>query len=263
MACEVLLAHAAGWKRIELYARFDQTITDEARGMFRELVQRAAEHEPIAYLVGKKEFYSLEFQVDQSVLIPRPETETLVEVVFDHLSAAGNQSPHVLDIGTGSGCIAIALLKQLPEATAVATDNSADALAVAQRNAEQHDVAGRITLLETNTVDDVPREPQFDAVLSNPPYVTETDYRELAPAVRDFEPRSALTDGDDGLSFYRAIAQHAGDMIKDNGIVAVEIGYDQREAVGELFNEHGSWKQIGTWKDRVEGHDRVIMFTAS
>ncbi|MGB0716202.1 MAG: peptide chain release factor N(5)-glutamine methyltransferase, partial [Phycisphaerae bacterium] len=234
-----------------------------ARTTFRELVQRAAEHEPIAYLVGKKEFFSLDFEVDKSVLIPRAETETLIEVACDQLKADELESPSLLDIGTGSGCIAITMLKQMSQATMIATDISADALAVAARNADKHDVSDRLTLMETDGMQGLPADQRFDAVLSNPPYISRDEHEQLDASVRDFEPRCALTDDADGLSFYEKIAGQAASWLSPQGFVAVEIGFGQTDPVTSIFLEHGPWAHKGTWKDRVEGHDRVLMFTTA
>ncbi len=262
LASEVLLAHAAGCRRIDLYARFNDTIPPEKTAVFRELIRRAAEHEPIAYLVGEREFFSLPLAVGRGVLIPRPETETLVECVLDHLRAAGRAGARLLDLGTGSGCIAVALLKQLPEALATATDVSAAALATTEANARRHGVADRLTPLEASGLTlpaGTAPEGGFDVVVSNPPYIAESAMAGLAPTVRDHEPREALTDGADGLSFYRLLAEGAEAVLAEGGVVAVEIGADQAPAVRAIFESTG-WTLVSSRRDRVTGRERVMMW---
>jgi len=263
LACEVLLAHAAGCRRIDLYARFDKVLEGTSLERFREWVRRAAAHEPIAYLVGEKEFFSLPFRVTPDVLIPRPETETLVECVIDHCRAAGLTLPRVLDLGTGSGCIAIAVLVQLRGAVAVATDDSGAALDVARFNAERHGVSERLTLLEADRLA-LPKEAVpdggWDVLVCNPPYVAASAMDTLAPTVRDFEPQAALTDGHDGLSFYRTMAANAARLLRPSGVVMVEVGDGQATAVIDIMATSRGWLHQGIWKDRVMAKERVLAF---
>jgi release factor glutamine methyltransferase len=259
----VLLAHALDCRRIDLYARFEQVPGAEAVASFRDLVKRAADHEPFAYLVGEKEFYSLRFKVTPDVLIPRPETETLVEVALDHCRARGLDAPHLLDMGTGSGCIAVAMLAQLPVSTAVASDVSSEALAVARQNAESHGVADRVTFVQADRFDlpgDQSSPQMFDLILSNPPYVGEGEVPSLPANVRDHEPREALTDGADGLSFFRDFGERAADFLKPGGVLIVEVGAGQAARAIELIAASGRLVHTKTTKDRVVGHDRVITF---
>jgi release factor glutamine methyltransferase len=266
LAAEVLLAHALGVSRIALYAGFEQEPSPEKLGLFRGLVKRAAAHEPIAYLVGEKEFFSLPFFVSQSVLIPRPETETLVEVAIDSCKDRSLSDPRLLDLGTGSGCIAVSFLKQMPDASAVAADLSAEALEVAGRNAERHSVADRCVLVEADKLDlpaSVTDAGGFDLILSNPPYVPHAAFEELDANVRDFEPGMALTDKDDGLSFYRSFAAGAPDHLNPGGILIVEVGADQASDVVEVVTGGGRLVHRTTIKDRVVGHERVVVFELS
>ncbi len=259
---EVLLAHAAGCGRIDLYVRHEETPAAEVTGRFRDLVKRAAQREPIAYLVGEKEFYSLRFAVSPAVLIPRPETETLVDVVLDHCKAVDRPGASLLDVGTGSGCIAVTLLSQLPEASAVATDVSEAAIEIARGNAERHDVLDRMTLLRAPGLD-LPDESipdgGFDVIVSNPPYVRAAEMATLDETVRAYEPHEALTDGGDGLSVYRAIATGAAGLLTEDGIVAVEIAMGAGQAVKGLMTGAGLAHQT-TVRDRVGGHERVMVF---
>lgn len=262
LATEVLLAHALDCRRIDLYARFDHVPEPDAVKTFRALVQRAAGHEPIAYLVQEKEFYSLALKVTSDVLIPRPETEALVELVIDHCRTSGLPRAILLDIGTGSGCISIAVLRGLPEARAVGTDISAAALELARTNARSHEVANRMELVEADRLS-IPQEviPSggFDVICSNPPYVPEADMGGLRACVRDHEPQNALTDGQDGLSFYRAIAEADGRLLAPEGRVFVEIGDGQASSVTEIFRD-GGFERLSITKDRVTGLERVLVF---
>jgi len=264
LASEVLLAHAIGRRRIDLYARFDMVPDGESVARFRSLVKRAAAHEPIAYLVGEKEFFSLAFFVTRDVLIPRPETETLVEVVLDHCRAAKLASPRLLDVGTGSGCIAIAILKQIAAATVVATDVSAAALEVARRNAERHGVTERFTDVEADRLA-LPAEAvaggKFDLIVSNPPYIGAEELRGLEAHVRDFEPRAALNDGEDGLAFYRSMRVDAKPLLAPAGVIVVEIADGQAKRVVETMCEGDAFALRGLRNDRVVGTQRVLVFS--
>lgn len=263
LSTEVLLSAAAKCRRIDLYARFGDAPDSAALERFRESVRRAAAKEPIAYLVGEKEFFSLSFAVTPAVLIPRPETEALVEMVLDHLAGRGDVPSTILDIGTGSGCIVIAVLKQIPGARALATDVSADALEVAQGNARRHGVAERLSFLQADRlaipVESVPSG-GFDVLVSNPPYVAKEAVEGLHESVRRFEPRTALTDETDGLSFYRTLASEAAPFLAPNGVVAVEVGDGQASAVCEIMEHAGGWAHATTVKDRVVGKERVLVF---
>jgi release factor glutamine methyltransferase len=263
LASEVLLAHAATCRRIDLYARFDQSLDGATLDRFRDSVRRAAAREPIAYVVGEKEFFSLPFRVTPDVLVPRPETEVLVEGVLDHCAATGLVAPRILDLGTGSGCIAVSVLTQLAAATAVATDVSATALDVACSNAERHGVADRIVFVEADGLalpEAVVPEPGFDVLVSNPPYVSADSMGKLDATVRDHEPRVALTDGRDGLSFYRAIATDAPRLLTAAAVVMVEVADGQAAAVIEAVEATGRLVHRETRADRVVGQDRVLVF---
>jgi len=260
LSCELLLAHATGYKRIELYTRFDEVLCDDVLATYRQSVKRAANHEPIAYLVGEKEFFSLALAVTTDVLIPRSETETLVEVALDFLAKTRREDARILDLGTGSGCVVIAILTQLAEATAVATDISPQALAVARSNAERHGVADRLTLLQTNCFTDVDPGDGFDCIVSNPPYIALDEMQEVAENVRKYEPHIALTDEGDGLSFYRALAEGGATLLRDGGIVAVEVADARSGPVRGIFEAVGLWENAATLKDRVVGLERVLVF---
>jgi release factor glutamine methyltransferase len=264
LACEVLLAHAAGCRRIDLYTRFDEVLDEARLDRFRAWVRRAAVHEPIAYLVEEKEFFSLPFRITRDVLIPRPETEELVEAVIDHCGNAGLRRPKLLDVGTGSGCIAITVLVRLPDASALATDISPAAIEIARFNARRHGVTDRLSLAEADRLalpgDSIPAG-GFDVVMSNPPYVPADGIDRLDVSVRDYEPPVALTDGTNGLSFYRSIATDAPALLAENGVVVVEVGDGQAAAAVETVEKAGMLSHQRTRRDRVVGQERVLMFS--
>jgi release factor glutamine methyltransferase len=219
---EVLLAHVRGCQRIMLYASFDEDVTEETRGKFRELVRRRAAGEPVAYLVGHREFFSLEFEVSPAVLVPRPETEALVSRVLDLCGAAA--SPKIIDVGTGSGAIAVALAKHLPRALITASDLSAAALAVAKRNAERHAVADRIRFIESDLLDAHGLEGPWDVIVSNPPYVREAEFASLPRDVRDHEPRGALVAGPRGEELIERLVAVAAERLVPGGWLVLEAG---------------------------------------
>lgn len=266
LASEILLAFAAGLKRIELYTQFEQPMDAERTARFRDLVKRAAAHEPISYLVGEKEFYSLKFHVTPDVLIPRAESELLVECVIDFLHARPIASPRIWDIGTGSGCLAIAVLKNVAHATALGTDTSQTALDIAARNAERHGVAERLKLVCGDRFD-VPSDEipsgGFNVILSNPPYIPIEDMAGLDRNVRDYEPSAALTDGGDGLSFYHLFGERAAGRLTDDGVLTVEVADGRSEAARAAVESGGQLILRGGWKDRVVGAERVLMFEAT
>lgn len=262
LSAEVLLAHAAKCRRIDLYARFDRELEPDALGQFRDLVKRAGTHEPIAHLVGEKEFFSLRLDVSPDVLIPRTETEELVEAVLDLCRQHAWESPRLWDLGTGSGCLAVAILKNLPGATCLATDVSAPALEIAKTNAARHNVAGRAAFVQAggfHLSGDVVPEGGFHLILSNPPYIPAAQIATLDRAVRDFEPRLALTDEADGLSFYRMIADESSRFLADDGHVVVEVGDGAAAAVTQIMSGRG-WDHVRTRRDRTVGQDRVLVF---
>ncbi len=263
LSAEILLAHAAECRRIDLYTRFDQPLNEAHLSRFRDWVRRAAAHEPIGYLVEQKEFFSLPFRVTPDVLIPRPETEVLVEWAIDHCTEASLDKPRLLDLGTGSGCIAIALLVQLPGSRAVATDISAAALEVARVNAERHHVSDRLTLVEADGLalpGGVVPVDGFDLLLSNPPYVAADAVGKLDVCIREYEPLAALSDGGDGLSFYRQIAVEGPALLAEKGVVMVEVGDGQAATVSSTMEGPGRLTPEQTRKDRTVGQQRVLKF---
>jgi release factor glutamine methyltransferase len=238
---EVLLAHACGWPRIQLYTHFEEILDEEVRGRMRELVKRRAAAEPVAYLVGYREFFSLRFEVGPGVFIPRPDTETLVVEALGVLKSRGDASPNpqVLDLCTGSGCIAISIAVNAPEATVTAVEQSPQALEYARRNAARHNVSARASILAGDLDGPLDDQQAFDVIVSNPPYVTTEEVRALQPDVRNFEPHAALDGGPAGLDIVERIAAIAARRLKPGGWVLLEISPEQAEATRAILEQAG------------------------
>ena len=230
---EVLLAETLGMDRVGLYVNFDQPLAADELARFRERVRRRGRHEPVQYILGETEFWSMAFAVNPQVLIPRADTEVLVEEALTVLPDRAS----VLDAGTGSGAIAIALAKERPELTVLALDVSSDAVQVAQRNAMHHQVQAQIKC-QVGDLAALPTGP-YDLLVSNPPYIPSQDWQGLMPEVRDYEPRLALDGGVDGLQAYRLLSQQAVTHLKPGGWLMVEVGINQAEEVAELFAAAG------------------------
>ena len=255
---EVMLAHVLDWPRVQLYTHFPDEVADSPRGRFRELVRRRAEGSPVAYLVGRKEFYSLTFEVTPAVLIPRPDSEF---VVAEFLQATeGAESIRAVDVGTGSGCLAIASAARRPGARFVAIEISPEALAVARRNAERLGVIDRIDFREGNLLAPVADEGPFDAVVSNPPYIPTSEIPRLEPGVRDFEPHLALDGGPDGLDIVRRLIDQSIPLLKPGGHLILEIGTAQEAPVRAIISDRTEFRLAPTVRDLAQ-HPRVIHAT--
>ena len=256
---EILLAHSLGLNRIDLYLRYDQPLDADELAAYRQIVKRRAAREPVAYIVGRREFWGLDLKVGPQVLTPRPDTERLVEVALALLASMADRSVvRVLDLGTGSGCIALALAHSFPPAQVVATDISRPALGVARGNVAHHGLEDRIQLVAGKGVAMfAPSHTRFDLIVSNPPYIPTAEIERLEPEVRDYEPRGALDGGGDGLAAYRRIIPAAAGLLRAGGQLMVEIGWDQREAVMRLARQSGHYRQIECFAD-YGGNDRVM-----
>lgn len=252
---EVLLAAARRCERIMLYTAFEEVVAEEVRAKFRDLVKRRAEGAPVAYLVGKREFYSLNLRVTPDVLIPRPETEFVVIAALDALK--GIESPVVADVGTGSGAIAIAIAKHAAGARVTAIDTSEAALAIARQNAADQQVEERIAFLAGDLLAGLPAEPTFDIIASNPPYVSEAEFAELSPAVRDHEPRLALVGGETGTEIVARLIPQAAERLKAGGSLILEISPMIAAAVVELFAQDGRFEPALASKD-LAGLLRIV-----
>jgi release factor glutamine methyltransferase len=244
---EILLAHARGCQRIQLYTQFDEPLTDVVRGAMRELVQRRAKAEPVAYLVGQREFFSLGFRVTRDVLIPRPDTETLVMQILDAIK--GRTTPQVLDLCTGSGCVAIAVAKNSKPAVITATDISPPALAIACENATRHNVQDRVTLLESDLFAEIPSGLKFDVIAANPPYIPSAEIDRLDAEVAHHEPRLALDGGSDGLAVIRRIVDGATEFAIPGGLLLLEFTPEQAESIEQLVVAHGHYDEVTIRKD--------------
>ena len=252
---EVLLAEVLACQRIQLYATFDEVPNEQQRTAFRELVRRRAEGTPVAYLVGRREFYSLPFRVTPDVLIPRPETELLVVTVLDlakqglGTSVPGQPTPIIADVGTGSGIIAICLAKNLPASRVTAIDVSPAALAIARENAKQHGVADLIEFIESDLFAAVPADRRFDFIVSNPPYVSAAEFESLAPDVRKFEPKSALLAGAKGTEVIERLLPQAAERLHPRGHFLTEISPMIHDAVCSLVKSDARFELGPTIKD--------------
>ncbi|MDR3559934.1 MAG: peptide chain release factor N(5)-glutamine methyltransferase [Negativicutes bacterium] len=251
---EVLLSHILGKDRLYLYVNFDQPLQTEELAVYREAVKRRAMRTPVAYIVGRKEFMGLNFSVTPAVLIPRPDTEVLVETALNRLKEM--EQPRILDLGTGSGAIVVSLLNRLASARGVAVDLSAEALAVAGHNAATLGVADRLVFHQGDLWAPVKGQ-AFDAIMSNPPYITTAELAGLAPEVRQ-EPGLALAGGADGLDFYRRIVAEGAHYLNPDGFIALEVGAGQAPAVGALAGEASGLKAVEVVRDYA-GIERVVV----
>jgi release factor glutamine methyltransferase len=275
LAAELLLMHALGRDRTWLYTTPEHPLDPATAEKYFALIARRAAGEPTQYLTGRQEFWALEFEVTPAVLIPRPETEHLIEVALERLGErgikinmkTGASSPalHIADVGTGSGCIAVALAHELPHAKIIATDISAPALEVARRNAKRHEVSDRIQFIETDLLDNIALAPLatrhspllFDLIVSNPPYISHTDAASLPTEVREHEPHSALFGGPSGAEIYARLIAQSGAKLRPGGILVLELGYDSATAVRKMLHEEHRWANISITND-LAGIPRVI-----
>lgn len=261
LSAEQLLAHVLSYPRIKLYTDYERALSEKELAAYRQLVQRAVGDEPIAYLTGRKPFFNLEFEVTRDVLIPRPDTETLVENILQFFRhEAGMQSPRVLDLCTGSGCIAAAIAHHRKNATVVATEISPAAAAVARRNVERLGLNERVSIVEgdlfeplTSMMDLQP----FDVIVSNPPYIPSGQISTLDKSVRDFEPLVALDGGADGLDFHRRILTQAPARMTAGGRIFLEMAFDQGEQLMAIAREHDAFEELRLLKDDG-GRERVL-----
>jgi release factor glutamine methyltransferase len=285
LATELLLMHALGRDRAWMYGHAEEFLDSPAAEKFLALIARRAAGEPVQYLTGKQEFWGLEFEVTPAVLIPRPETEHVMEVALARLGERGikihmntgapRETLRVADVGTGSGCLAVALARELPHAEVCATDISPAALAVARRNAGRHGVADRIQFLQCDLLTGIENTaaasvgarhavppstqngPLFDLIVSNPPYIARDDAEQLQREVRDHEPHAALFGGPTGVEMYQRLIDQARDLLRDRGILVLELGHDSAEHVRGIFDAQPGWTNIAITLD-LAGIPRVL-----
>jgi release factor glutamine methyltransferase len=276
-SAEILLAHSLGLSRLDLYLRHDQPLTPEELARFKALILRRRQGEPVAYLTGHKEFWSLDFLVTPATLIPRPETEVLVEAVLDVCRGgsqgfppagkpvqhrqdahAPGQSNLALDMGAGSGAVVVTLARELPELAWVAVDVSASALEVARDNARRHGVAERIAFLQGDLLSPLRPAPWFSLMTANLPYVTRAEWEQLPKEIRDYEPRGALLGGEDGLDLLKRLCRQAHNYLAAAGWLALEVGAGQAERVMGFLDENKAYDTLKAVKD-YRDIDRVVL----
>jgi release factor glutamine methyltransferase len=251
-----LLMYVLDRDRSYILTHAEAELSDEQLEEFSASLNERGRGKPLQYITGRQEFFGLEFEVNSDVLIPRPETELLVEAALSLVSQ--DEAPFICDVGTGSGCIVVTLLHKLPRARAVALDISPAALAVAERNAARHGVHDRLSLITSDCFAGLgpASGPGFDLIVSNPPYVAERAIDDLQREVRDFEPRAALVSGEDGLTVIRRLLLESRDYLKSGGLLIFEMGYDQHDVVRQLIDEN-SWKLLEIYDD-LQGIPRTV-----
>ncbi|MBM4274510.1 MAG: peptide chain release factor N(5)-glutamine methyltransferase [Deltaproteobacteria bacterium] len=259
-SAEVLLAHALGLSRLDLYLRHDQPLTPEELARFKNLVLRRRQGEPVAYIIGHKEFWSLDFIVTPAVLIPRPETEILVQAVLDVLKTEDRRpktGDRGLDVGTGSGAVVITLARELPGMRWLAVDVSRPALNVARENARRHGAAARISLVQASLLSSIKPEPRFSMVVANLPYIPRPVWEGLPKDIKEFEPREALLGGEDGTDLLKALIGQAHQVLLPGGWLALEVADGMAPKVAQLITETTAYGPPEILKD-YQGADRVV-----
>ena len=255
---EWLLSTALGVDRLQLYLQYDRPLSPEEREAFKPLLRRRASREPLQYIIGRAAFRQLELKTDPRVLIPRPETEVLVQEVLDWASAAGKSLGRVWEMGTGTGAVALSLAVEGACTTIVATDSSPDALSVAADNAERYDVSGLVEFREGSLFEPLEEGEEFDVIVSNPPYIAEGEKGELQPEVRDWEPPEALVAGEDGLDVIRQLVAGAPEHLLAGGFLALECGLGQAERIATDLNGTGAFAAVRIRPD-LTGRPRFVI----
>ncbi len=267
LAAELLLMHALGRERTWIYSHPEDAVDPAALSRLFEYVSRRASGEPTQYITGKQEFWGLEFEVTPAVLIPRPETEHVVEVALERLGARGIKidlatgAPSapltIADVGTGSGCLAVALAHELPHANVFATDISGAALDIARRNAGRHHVSDRVRFLQTDLLASIHDASSFDLIVSNPPYIGRRETAQLPREVREHEPQSALFGGPTGVEMYARLVEQSARILRPRGILVLELGYNSADHVRGLLCGQPAWVNVSVTND-LAGIPRVI-----
>jgi release factor glutamine methyltransferase len=256
---EILLAHAISAKRIDLYLRYDQPLNSDELSRFKTMIKRRINREPVAYIVGRKEFWSMDLEVNRNVLIPRPETECLVERALESLAADSNPGcKSILELGTGSGAVVVALASENSRHSYMGTDISSDAVRVARQNSMRHGLGAKIRFMVADWF--APFDAKsglFDLIVSNPPYIRSGDLKQLQPEIHVYEPVAALNGAKDGLRYLRHIIQCAYLYLKPAGVLLLEMGHDQKEPLKQIIDACGQYEDAKFYKD-YSGHDRIV-----
>ncbi|MDX9787739.1 MAG: peptide chain release factor N(5)-glutamine methyltransferase [Desulfobacterales bacterium] len=258
---EVLLAHTLGFQRIDLYLRYDQPLHRDELSRFKSFVKRRVSAEPVAYITGEKEFWSLTLSVNSNVLIPRPESENLVEAALKRLPEKTRKGAcRILDLGTGSGAIAIALAFERPQTLCFAVDRSPAAVQLARKNADRHGLASRVHFFAGDWFSSIRSGAVFDIIVSNPPYIKTQEIEGLQPEIVRYEPHGALDGGPLGLDALSCIIRRAPPFLAPNGALILEIGYDQKAPLIEMVSHSKGYEAPLFFKDYA-GHDRILLLT--
>lgn len=262
LTAEILLSHSLGINRLDLYLQFDRPLQQGELTGFKALIKRRIHKEPVAYITGEKGFFDSDFEVAEGVLIPRPDTETLVEESIKIIDAGKDSSSlMVLELGTGSGAIISSLAKECPDHYYFASDISWVALEIAKKNALRI-VGDKICFFSSSWFAAIKEKPVFDVIISNPPYIPTIDIQKLQPEIRDFEPMLALDGGLDGFDNYRSIIKSAHCHLKPGGMLLLEMGFDQKEGMTDISTGYSQYESIDFVKD-LAGHDRVVLIKKS
>ncbi len=257
LVAEILIAFIIGKERLEIYMDTDRVLTEEEKRRLKRCINRYLKHEPIQYITKEAHFMSLKFYVDKKVLIPRPETENLVERVIDWILENSRGDRKICEIGTGSGAIIVSILYYLRQIEAVATDVSEKALQVARKNAKKYGVEKRIEFVQGDMFAPLRGMKMFDVLISNPPYIPTKEIRNLDKNVRDYEPVIALDGGKDGLKYIETLIKRGHRYIRKGGLLAIEFGYSQDRKIVKIARDTGFYKNIKVWKD-IFGRKRFI-----
>ena len=258
LCAEMLVAHVIGCQRLRLYMEADRPATPDELARLRELAKRALQHEPVQYLVGEASFYGIGLKADKRALIPRPETQTLVDVAVSAVKDIEDRAPLVADVCTGSGCVAIAVASQAEHVSVHACDIDGQALELAKENLERTGLSDRVALLEGDLFDALPSGERYDAIVANPPYIPDDEWAEVAANVKDHEPTHALRGGADGLDVVRRIVDGAAELLYDGGVLAIEVASSRAEAASNLLTDDGRYRTVRIERD-FTGRPRVVV----
>lgn len=258
LEAEILLSHSLSLKRIDLYVQHERVLNEEELKAFKSLLLRRVRKEPTAYIIGYRPFMSLDLAVTKDVLIPRPETEQAVQAVLDNAKSVNKEKIEILDLGAGSGAIAVSIAYYLKNCRVTATDISDKAIQVAKSNAQKHGVSDRINFLAGDLFGPVKTGSPFDIIVSNPPYIPSAEIPKLQPEIKNYEPVSALDGGPDGMDFYRKILKDIDPFLADNGYLILEVAFDQATRISDLIKEKGIFEGPKIVKDHGD-IDRVII----